>query len=549
MVIRFSRALYSSFLILLLFSSCEGKIEEVDTSSCELLSFSLLCADNSVLKSDVIFRKDSINNTYNAYYLKWIDRPISEIKFVPTFTIDGESLFINGVKAISGQSMIDMSSVLSVVVKSKTQCKEYSVNLICPQINKELPVVRLLTDQDSISRDEYKSIKAILYNPKTDSYEWKEDSPDIRIKGRGNSTWLLPKKPFRIKIPEKLSPFGLEHAKAKDWVLLAHDMDKSLLRNHLAFSVARTLFNDNDYQGMPYKVFTPASEFVNVYFNDDYYGVYQLTDQIEKGDGRVDVESLGTKQGDDPSIIKGGHLLEMVYKVDDYSINFTTNRGIRIDHKYPKNDDHTVAQYQYIEQFVNEAESVLYSDTFTNKNEGWRKYFDEQSLVDFIIAKEFVGDMDGYIGTRLFKKRNYDKLCFGPVWDMDKAWGNDIRVPFPDYPPTSSLMIFGGFRTPGNSTYDWFMRFWDDKELRKSVNERWKAKRDELVDLIMNEIDTRKVAMSKSILANYKIWPYNEQLCLDASIPQIDYDAELEHIKQLTYKRVKVLDELFAEEI
>ncbi len=237
----------------------------------------------------------------------------------------------------------------------------------------------------------------------------------------------------------------------------------------------------------------------------------------------------------------------MVYKVDDYSINFTTNSGIRIDHKYPKDDDHTAAQYQYIEQFVNEAEGVLYSDSFTDKDEGWRKYFDEQSLIDFIIVKEFVGDMDGYIGTRLFKKRDYDKLCFGPVWDMDKAWGNDIRVPFPDYPPSSSLMIFGGFRTPGNSTYDWFMRFWEDKELRKSVNERWKAKRDELIDLVINEIDTKKDSMSKSILANYKIWPYDEQLCFDASIPQNNYDAELEHIKQITYNRARLLDALLSE--
>ena len=125
----------------------------------------------------------------------------------------------------------------------------------------------------------------------------------------------------------------MTHAKAKDWVLLAHDMDKSLLRNHLAFSVAGALTNDYIYQDKPYKVFSPKSRFVNVFFDKTYYGVYQLTDQIEKGEGRVDIESLGEKQGDASDVIKGGHMLEMVYRVDDWSVNFRTPSGIRIDHK------------------------------------------------------------------------------------------------------------------------------------------------------------------------------------------------------------------------
>lgn len=541
------------FLIFLsgvfLISSCDTSIEveEEDLATCEISSFSLPASSNSFLDKDIVFEKDSTSNELIAYYLKWIDAPIPQVRFIPSFTFDGMSLLLNGKEIVSGQDEVDFSSDLSIIVKSKSKTKEHKIRLICPQINTEIPIIRIAANVDSITREEYTSAKAVLYNPETGQYEWDAEKDNVRIKGRGNSTWLLPKKPYRIKFPEKVSPFGLTHTKAKDWVILAHDMDKSLLRNHLAFTVASNLFNENDYQGKPYKVFSPSSIFVNVYFNDIYYGVYQLTDQIEKGDGRVDVESLGTKQGDEPSIIKGGHLLEMVYKVDDYSINFTTNSGIRIDHKYPKDDDHTAAQYRYIEQFVNEAEDVLYSDSFTDKDEGWRKFFDEQSLIDFIIVKEFVGDMDGYIGTRLFKKRDYDKLCFGPVWDMDKAWGNDIRVPFPDYPPSGSLMIFGGFRTPGNSSYDWFMRMWEDKELRKSVNERWKAKRDELIDLVINEVDTRKDSMSKSILANYKIWPYDEQLCLDASIPQNNYDAELEHIKQITYNRARLLDALLSE--
>lgn len=538
------------FICFVVLYSCENTFAnvdfEVEDSTCELLSFALLKANNPVLESDIVFDRVSINGTFTAHCLNWNDGLKPHMGLVPTFTIDGTSLILDGEEIISDSSPVDFSSDRTFVVKSNNKEKSFRVSFVCPQINSELPVIRIIASADTIGKEDYVSTKAILYNTDTGEYEWNESTGDVRIRGRGNSTWLLPKKPYRIKFSSKVSPFGMNHAKAKDWVILAHDMDKSLLRNHLAFTVAGALINEKEYQDRPYSAFSPKSKFINLFFDKAYWGVYQLTDQIEKGEGRVDIESLGVKQGDDPSIISGGHMLEMVYKVDDWLINFRTPSGIRIDHKYPKKDDHTEAQWRYIEDFVTDAENVLYGDSFRDDNEGWRKYFDEHTLVDWIIVKEFVGDMDGYIGTRLFKNRQYEKLCFGPVWDMDKAWGNDVRTPFIDYPPSSSLMIYGGFRTPGNSIHDWFMRFWEDEKLRDAVNNRWKAKRDELVDMVFQQIDEKKESMRKSILANYMVWPYDVQNCKDASQPQATYDDELELIKLLTLERAKLLDKLFG---
>ena len=100
---------------------------------------------------------------------------------------------------------------------------------------------------------------------------------------------------------------GLSHAKAKDWVILGHDMDKSLIRNHLAFKISEVFFDKDDSFHSPHTItFMPSSQFVNVYFGDEYHGVYQFTDQKEKGKGRIDVETLGTEQGDDINLIRGG---------------------------------------------------------------------------------------------------------------------------------------------------------------------------------------------------------------------------------------------------
>ena len=50
---------------------------------------------------------------------------------------------------------------------------------------------------------------------------------DLTIKGRGNSTWSMPKKPYKLKFKDKISLFNL--TEAKDWVLLANYQDPTFL--------------------------------------------------------------------------------------------------------------------------------------------------------------------------------------------------------------------------------------------------------------------------------------------------------------------------------
>ena len=56
----------------------------------------------------------------------------------------------------------------------------------------------------------------------------------MEIRGRGNSTWNLAKKPYRIKFNKKQRFMGKEKANAKSWTLLANYGDKALIRNAVA---------------------------------------------------------------------------------------------------------------------------------------------------------------------------------------------------------------------------------------------------------------------------------------------------------------------------
>lgn len=513
-------------------------------STCNLTSLKLKASDNGLSK-DVVFTLDKKSGIYSAMYLKWIAKDNPEM-LIPVFTTDGESVWCGDRKVVSGKTAVAFADDFVLTVKAENgDTQEYSVSFNCPQINTELPVLRLQPETGIVSRDTYVKTKLDIYRSGSDKGVWTSDDEPVEVRGRGNSTWGLPKKPYRIKFPVKFSPVGLDHAKAKSWVILAHDMDKSLLRNHLAFEISRILFNASEnYHNEGAVMFTPCSQFVNVYMNDDYHGVYQMSDQMEVAKGRIDIDRLKAVDGSDASKITGGYLVETnIHHDEGYPVSFNSSRGIYMDHKYPKDDDCDIAQYRYMEDFIYKAESILYSYDFKDPQYGWRKWFDEKTLADYIIVKELAGDMDGYTSTYFYKRRGIDKIFFGPVWDVDKGWNNDKREPHGN--TLSQLMIYGGFYMPPYINPDWFHRFWQDEEFRKFVGTRWAQKREALVSKVLSELDSMPKSMSKAIRANFSVWEFNYQYSNEANMPARTYELEIQRMKELTKQRAELLDKLF----
>lgn len=521
------------------------KQERKKASTNSLTSLVLKAAPNS-LSQDLSFSYDEANKTFSAKYLKWIDKAQPEM-LIPEFVTDGETVLVNGQPVVSGQTAISFADDFDLVVKAENGDENiYRVSFNCPQINTELPVIRIHIPVSSITdKKTYRKTKFDIYRQGSDEGRWTASDAEIEIRGRGNSTWGLPKKPYRIKFPEKFSPIGLNHAKAKSWVLLAHDMDKSLLRNHLGFELSRILFSSSEkYHDDAALTFTPCSQMVNVYSGDNYHGVYQMSDQMEVAKGRIDLDKLVAADGSDPVKITGGHLLETnIHHDEPYPVSFTSSRGIYMDHKYPKDDDMDISQYKYIEDFIRKAEAALYSSDFTDPVNGWRKWFDEKTLADFIIVKEFAGDMDGYTSTYFYKRRGVDKIFFGPVWDLDKGWNNDKRTPHGN--TLTQLMIYGGFYMPPYINPDWFHRFWQDAEFRKFVGMRWASKKEQLKSKVLSELDEKPKQMRKAIAANFSVWDFYYQYSDEANMPARTYELEIQRMKDLTVQRAALLDAKF----
>lgn len=236
--------------------------------------------------------------------------------------------------------------------------------------------------------------------------------PDT-IKGRGNSTWKrYEKKPYQIKLAKKadlLDPAGGQQ-KAKKWILLANAYDTALVRNQIAYALARGMGLES----------TPEGKQIDLYYDGEYLGTYYLCEKVEIGNGRLEIDELE----DTSDNITGGYLLEIdnyYYKTETY--RFSAPGAVMIVIKSP--EEPTEEQQAYISAFVKEAMTCV-SNGGKNADGDFVlfDYFDRDSLVSYFLITTGLVNTDGYrSSTFLYKPKDEDKLYFGPVWDFDHSMG------------------------------------------------------------------------------------------------------------------------------
>lgn len=342
------------------------------------------------------------------------------------------------------------------------------------------------------------------------------------IKGRGNSTWGMDKKPYRLKFKEKIKFLGNE-AKEKNWVLLANYADKTLMRNALAFETTRQFFN---FQ------FTPSVTFVDVVLNGENLGNYMLTDQVEVKSKRVSVTEQVVTDTRTPEIT-GGYLIEVDGFAEKEISWFKTSHDMKITIKYPKDDEINKSQTNYISNYTQRMENALFADSFTDKERGWRRYIDEESWVDWYIACELFGNSDSWWSTYMYKERG-EKFRFGPLWDFDIAFNNDYRI-------GSASCKF--MRDAGCEPKTWIKRWWQDSTLVEAVKMRWRELNvDSLRAFMTNYIDATAQYLDESQKINYETWPTLDVRVHYEFEVRGSYEAEVNYLKRYVNARIDFLD-------
>ncbi len=221
---------------------------------------------------------------------------------------------------------------------------------------------------------------------------------------RGNASRTFPKKPYRIKFDKKQQVLDAP-AKAKKWTLINNYGDKTLMRNLLAFELSRRL-------GMPY---TPYGTAVDVLLNGEYKGCYQLCDQIQVHQHRVNITEM-TPQDNSGSALTGGYFLEIDAYANQEKSWFRSVMSNPVTIKSPDEDSITSAQRDYIIQHYNRMENDM------------NGYLDKNTFLRHFLVGELSGNIDTYWSVFMYKQRDDDIIYTGPVWDFDLAFDNDQRV-------------------------------------------------------------------------------------------------------------------------
>ncbi|MCQ2432248.1 MAG: CotH kinase family protein, partial [Clostridia bacterium] len=273
----------------------------------------------------------------------------------------------------------------------------------------ELPIFMIdtATGRDVTSKDEYVGATVSLCNTGASSYEMSVLPAEIR--GRGNATWGMEKKSYRLKFEDKQQPLGLGSGPSRSWVLMANHCDQSLMRNYLS------IFMANRMDGIG---FNSNGAMVEVYLNGKYHGVYLLCEQIQEGDYRI---NLGREEYPEKTPSDPGFLVELdMYAEGDY--RFEIN-----GHPYQaKSFVYSWKEFDYIKDYILRVEEAIYSGDKARVEE----VLDLDSAVDGYILEEFFKNIDvGWSSFYMYKREGADEvLHLGPFWDFDLAAGNDMRL-------------------------------------------------------------------------------------------------------------------------
>jgi len=345
------------------------------------------------------------------------------------------------------------------------------------------------------------------------------------IRGRGNSTWSVAKKPYKMKFKSKADLFGM--GKSKHWVLLANYYDISMLRNKLTYALGTGL-------GME---FTPQCVFVNLVMNGKYLGSYYLCEQIRVGSSVVDIDDLekddATKAATDLPTISGGYLLGMSPYGDEEGLSFSTSRGNSYEIESPSFEGYTnKAQFNYISNYVQKTEDAIYGTNFKDsKGVSYSDYMDVNSAIDYYWMQEVSMNGDGFLSTStyLYKKRD-GKLYWGPLWDFDYvAWG---------------ATEFSGNNVSGftQNQKTWFAQLLQDDEFYNKVKLRWPAIKAELLDSCKDggKIDKYAEQLDVSQKYNYDVWSMYDNYGEDMG--KVSYDSEVVRLKSWIKERVSWID-------
>ena len=352
--------------------------------------------------------------------------------------------------------------------------------------------------------------------------EWNFHDEEVLIRGRGNTTWWYAptKRPLRLRFETTRTRFGLEPH--RDWILLANAFDASLLRTHLTFYFAAQLGNTTN--------FVPRTQFVHLYVNGEYKGVYQLTDERDNGPGRSNVSVH-------PDPMLSEYWLEMDMRTTDY---FNIN-GLYYDIRMPSGNSLTDAHIDYAHGFLLDVSYAIRARNWERIN----RLVCITSFVDFYIVQEWSKELDVFFSSvfmQILGQGEDRRLVLGPFWDFDNSFASNN---FEHWGVTTEP-----YGEHWAQRHYWFGNLMRMQEFRNLVALRWEETSPARNAAITN-LEQKLAKYCQAFERNFTAVPmYRYSLTVSRSpmVRQIgsNWAMQVEYLIYFASRRASWLDEYFA---
>ena len=433
---------------------------------------------------------------------------VSQLK--ATFDYQGTSITVADGKQESSITANNFTQPVTYRLESSDgQVANYTVDLA---VFTGLPVVYLSTEDESPieSKNDYVvGQTSVLGGRQADDI----DLIDMKIRGRGNSTWELhPKKPFQMKLSDKTQFLGMP--RDKKWLFLAEYSDKTMLRNKIAFELG--YISNLDW--------TPQGRFAEVFVNNEYNGTYNITQKVEEGDNRV---ALGDT----------GFLLELdqVFRLDPDDVYFESNATdeFLVNIKEPELTAGG-SQFMYIKNMIHGFEDALFSDDFKSQTQGYAAHIDLESFIDWYLISEITKNVDSQSFSSMYLHLiPGERIKMGPLWDFDLSFGN---VDYADSQYAAGFWV---------KYHPWYDRLFEDPNFVQLVNMRFSYFM-ENQDFILSKIEIYAEQLRWAQKENDDKWQTLGIYVWPNPVVFDTYQEEVEHLKNWYINRMAWLEEALA---
>lgn len=311
-----------------------------------------------------------------------------------------------------------------------------------------------------------------------------------RFRGRGNSTWAAPKKPYKVRsLNREQRPFAF--APSRDWALMADYYDQSYIRSSVAFEIARRATGR----------WAPMSRPVRLFWNGTYAGLYRYSETVDVQAGRVAIRGM-EDEDTAGNALTGPYLLEVNNPPD--SPGFFTSRGTPVMYDSPDVDG-VAEQEAYIQAWTETLETALVTGTEAEI----LALIDLPSWVDWYLLSESTRqiDSDWQKSCRWYKDQDAPegtgKAILWPPWDYDLSLGLGWEsTTSPEGWATRESA------TAGESTHpNWLWYLWERcAAFRAETREAWDEKYVPVLIGIGEYIDSQSELIAPLVSADRALW-------------------------------------------